>query len=87
MANENILTVNIRLHQHNGTLLAIYAPSDDESIAGKDSFFETLNDVIGIIGNTREIIMMGDFNSRTGRSPDSDINGPYGEEVNYTVTD
>ncbi|XP_044745272.1 uncharacterized protein LOC123307119 [Coccinella septempunctata] len=80
MVDENILTVNIKLLQHNITLLAIYAPSDDESIAYKESFFETLNDVIGRIGDSREIIMMGDFNSRTGRSPDSDIIGPYGEE-------
>jgi endonuclease/exonuclease/phosphatase (EEP) superfamily protein YafD len=48
-------------------ILGIYAISEDESTLVKKDFFGKLNEVIDEIGNSREILMAGDFNSRTGK--------------------
>jgi endonuclease/exonuclease/phosphatase family metal-dependent hydrolase len=40
-----------------------------------------LNEVIVEIGNTREILTAGDFNSRTGRKINKLVVGPFGEDV------
>ena len=48
-------------------ILGIYAISDDENALVKDNFGGKLNDVIIEIGNAREILIAGVFNSRTGK--------------------
>jgi hypothetical protein len=40
-----------------------------------------LNKVIFETGNSREILIAGDFNSRTGRKINNLVGGPFGEEV------
>lgn len=77
--DENILTMNIQLNGHNVTVIAAYAPSDDERVATKQEFFEKMEETVANIGNDREIIMLGDFNSRTGCRTDSKVVGQYGE--------
>lgn len=57
----------------------MYAPSDDEPVASKDEFFEKLNEVVQQIGSAREIILLGDFNSRTDCRVHDLIIGPFGE--------
>lgn len=62
------------------TIIGVYAPSEDEIINTKDQFFTKLNGIIRDIGNTRELFLLGDFNSRTGREVNNKTVGPYGEE-------
>lgn len=39
-----------------------------------------LNEIIADIGNTREMFLLDDFNSRTGREVNNKIVGPYEED-------
>jgi len=48
-------------------ILGIYAKSDDENALVKEDFLGKLNEVIAEIVNSREILIAGDFNSRTGK--------------------
>ncbi|XP_072377991.1 uncharacterized protein [Diabrotica undecimpunctata] len=77
--DENIERVNININQTPVTILGVYAISDDQSIAAKDEFFEKLNDIITNIGKSRELIVLGDLNSRVGQRINSEVIGPYGE--------
>ena len=47
----------------------------------KRRFFGKLNEVIVEIGNSREILIAGDFNSWTGEKINNLVVGPFGEEV------
>ena len=47
----------------------------------KEDFFGKLNEVIVEIRNCREILIVGDFNSRTGKKINNLVVGPFGEEV------
>jgi len=40
-----------------------------------------LNEVIAEIGNSKEILIAGDFNSRTGEKINNHVVGLFGEEV------
>ncbi|XP_044753786.1 craniofacial development protein 2-like [Coccinella septempunctata] len=82
--SENILKVNMTLYQRKITILAVYAISEDENASIKDDFFERLNEVVQNVGLNREIILMGDFNGRTGSRRNDKVVGPWGE---HTVND
>ena len=62
-------------------ILGIYAISDDENAAVKEDFLGKLNEVIVALGNSREILIAGDFNSRTGEKINILVVGPFGEEI------
>ena len=62
-------------------ILGIYAISDDENTVVKEDFFWKLNEVIAEIGNSKELLIAGDFNSRTGKKTDNLVVGLFGEEV------
>lgn len=47
--------------------MGIYAPNYDAAVEGKERFYEILTDEINKISNRKEIIIMGDFNGRTGK--------------------
>jgi hypothetical protein len=49
-------------------ILEIHAISDDENAVVKEDFWGKLNEVIVEIGNSEEILIAGDFNSRTGKN-------------------
>lgn len=78
---ENLIKININLHGYRITILWVYALSEDELSHNKDEFFNKLNWLIEEIGNTRKVIVAGDFNSRTGRQTGSKIIGPFGENI------
>lgn len=59
--------MNLSIQGYRVSLLGIYGVNDDELVHNKDIFFEQLNEEIGKIGTTREIILCGDFNSRIGK--------------------
>lgn len=79
--DENLIKVNISLYGHKTTVIGVYAISEDEPVHTKENFFNKLNDIIEGIGNTREIIIAGDFNSRTGQQTGNKIIGPHGENI------
>jgi hypothetical protein len=62
-------------------ILGIYAVSDDKNVLVKEDFFGRLSEVIVEIGNSRKILIVGDFNSRTGKKINDQVVGPFGEEV------
>ncbi|MBV2145728.1 MAG: hypothetical protein KTM48_03335, partial [Wolbachia endosymbiont of Pissodes strobi] len=78
--DKNIIRVNLHICGRRITVLGIYTISDDEPVAIKDAFFEKLNEVLTDIGDTRDVIMLGDFNSRTGKKINNRVVGPYGED-------
>ncbi|XP_030763567.1 craniofacial development protein 2-like [Sitophilus oryzae] len=65
--NENILTINIILYGYNITIIAAYAPSEEERYSVKQDFFDKLDQLLEDFGRYREVILLGDFNGRTGR--------------------
>ena len=48
-------------------ILEIYAISDDENAVVKEDIFGKLNEVIAEIGNSRELLIVGDFSNRKGK--------------------
>lgn len=61
----------------------IYNPNTDKNHEVKNGFYNILQKITDKIGETREIIMMGDFNRITGSRTRDDIPGEFGEdEVN-----
>jgi hypothetical protein len=62
-------------------ILGIYAVSNDENAVVKEDFLGKLNEVIAEIGNCRELLIAGDFNSRTEEKINNLVVGPFGKEV------
>jgi hypothetical protein len=62
-------------------ILGIYAVSDDENILVKEDLWGKLNEVIAEIGNSREVLIAGDFNSRSGKKINNQVVSPFGEVV------
>ena len=48
-------------------ILEIYVISDNENALVKEDFLGKLNEIIVKIGNSRETLIAGDFNSRMGK--------------------
>ena len=71
--------MNINILKTRFTIIGIYGPNEDEPVANKDFFYETLQRVVTNFGN-RELVIIGDFNARIGRSSNSHIIGRFGEE-------
>ena len=79
--NENMIKLNMNSFGKKLCILGIYAISGDENAVVKEDFWGKLNEVIVEIGNAREILIPGDFNSRTGKKINNLLVGPFGEEV------
>ena len=63
------------------TILGVYGISQDEASIKKEEFYRNLNNIINKIGCSRKIIIiMGDFNGRTGNRIGTEVVGPHGEE-------
>ena len=78
--DKRIITVNINILKNRFTIIGVYGANVDEPVANKGFFCGTLQRVITDFGNNREVVIIGDFNARTGRSNNSHIIGRYGEE-------
>jgi len=65
--NENMIKLHMNLFGKKLCILGIYAINDDENAVVKEDFLGKLNEVIVEIGNSHEILIAGDFNSRTGK--------------------
>lgn len=63
------------------TIFNIYAPNDDEPTVKKDEFYDwTCKIAVDDISNTRDIIMMDDFNVRMWSKGDNEVIERYGEK-------
>ena len=60
--------------------MGVYGPNENEPVANKDFFYETLQGVVTDFGNNGELVIIGDFNARIGRSNNSRIIGRSGGE-------
>lgn len=79
--NERLIKINLILNGYRVTVLGVYALNDDETVKEKDAFFEQLHQEIGKIGTSRELIILGDFNSRVGRKKGNHVVGEFGEST------
>lgn len=61
-------------------MFGIYEPNDDELIHAKNVFYDSLQAALDTVEDTREIILMGDLNGRTGSKTEDKIVGRYGED-------
>ena len=59
------------------TLMQVYAPTDDSSVASKDEYFLRLQEAVGRVAQGDLLIVMGDMNARVG----DEVLGRHGEEV------
>ena len=78
--NENIIKMNINILGKKVTILGVCGISEDEASVKKEVLYRNLNSVINEIGCSREIIVMEEFNGRTGSRNGSEVVGPYGED-------
>jgi len=79
--NENMIKLHMNLFGEKLCILGIHAISSDENAVVKEEFWGKLNKVIVEIGNSQEILIAGDFNSRTEKKINDLVVGPFGEEV------
>jgi len=77
--NERLIKINLTIRGRKITILGVYAVNDDTLANNKDKFFESLHCEINKISGTREIIILGDLNSRTGMKQHNKVVGQYGE--------
>lgn len=79
--NQRIIKLNLCLCGNKITIIGVYAVSEDAPVKEKEEFYEQLSYEISVIGTAREIILLGDFNARTGRKKHDRIIGQFGEEI------
>ncbi|XP_044757727.1 craniofacial development protein 2-like [Coccinella septempunctata] len=79
--SERIIKMNLTIYGHRTTIIEVYGVNDDSLVSTKDKFFEDLKNEIMKVGKSREIIILGDLNSRVGKNRNSQIVGPYGEDT------
>ncbi|XP_030767213.1 craniofacial development protein 2-like [Sitophilus oryzae] len=79
--SERIIKINMTVRENRITIFGVYCIDDDSLVNVKDKFFEDLNNEITKVGKIREIIILGDLNCRVGKSTDSQVVGPYGEDT------
>lgn len=77
--NERFIRADIKIKGYDMSIIAVYAPSNDETIAIKDDHDNTLHEILDNIGNKKEIILLGDFNAHVGAKRNDIIVGPHGD--------
>ncbi|XP_030747147.1 craniofacial development protein 2-like [Sitophilus oryzae] len=77
--SPRLIKMNLSLHGKNITIIGVYAVNDDTLVKDKEEFFEQLSYEISKIGQSREIILTGDLNSRIGKKLHDKIVGQFRE--------
>lgn len=78
---DRILKVEMELKNQPLVIIGVYGPNDDASREKKQEFYNELTRLLDKISNRKEIILLGDLNSRTGWRTDDSVVGPYGENI------
>ncbi|XP_056635532.1 craniofacial development protein 2-like [Diorhabda sublineata] len=79
--NQRIIKINIAICGNKTTVIGTYGVNEDDTVNNKDDYFECLSEEISKVGTSREVIILGDLNARTGKKIDDQIVGRFGEEV------
>ncbi|XP_072397944.1 uncharacterized protein [Diabrotica undecimpunctata] len=79
--NQRLIKMNITIKGSRIAILGVYGINEDALVNSKDTFFEQLNDEIIKVGTSREIILLGDFNSRVGWKLNNKVVGTHGENT------
>ncbi|XP_057663198.1 uncharacterized protein LOC130898146 [Diorhabda carinulata] len=80
--NQRIIKINIAICGNKTTVIGTYGINEDDTVNNKDDYFECLSEEISKVGTSREVIILGDLNARTGKKIDDQmIVGRFGEEV------
>jgi len=61
------------------TIISVYGRNEDETVANKEHFYETLQRIVTDFGNSRELVFWGDFTARRGRNNNNHIIERFGE--------
>jgi len=79
--NERIIKMNLILQDRKITIIGVYAVNDDAPMQKKEEFYENLSSEITKTGNSRKIILLGDFDGRTGKKRKDNVVGQFGEDT------
>ena len=81
--DERILWIRLKVEGVWVSLVQVYAPTDDSSVASKDEFFLRLQKAVGRVARGDLLIVMGDMNARVGDDTGiwGEVLGRHGEEV------
>lgn len=66
-------------NRHNITIIGVYTPSENADKQIKDSFYNTLSDIITNIKSDNEIYVLGDLNGRVAKEEHNHIVEKYDE--------
>ena len=68
---ECLLSLHLNTSKGIGNLVAAYAPTLSASPDTKDKFYSELDELIGLLPETEDLNLLGDFNARVGADHDS----------------
>lgn len=75
------MKMELNIWGHEIILVAVYTPTDDSSVEVKNAYEKNLTDLLNNIDRRKEVILLDDFNARTGRKADHPVIGNYVEQV------
>lgn len=76
---ERHLKIVVRIRNIELVIVAVYAPTNDTMDAVKDTFYDTLDDILQGIKKHQQLILAGDLNARVGSRQNDEVVGQYGE--------
>ena len=68
---ECLLSLHLNTSKGIGNLVAAYAPTLSASPDTKDKFYSELDELIGLLPETEDLNLLGNFNARVGADHDS----------------
>ena len=81
--NERLMKVRMRIDGKWVTLIQAYAPTEDSEEGLKDSFYDSLEEMLARTPKNDQLVVMGDLNARVGRDSEAwgGVIGRHGEET------
>jgi len=65
--SNRVLTVRLAAKLWNPTLIQVYAPTNQASVAEKNRFYTSLQQVLSQVPNQDVVVLSGDFNAKLGK--------------------
>jgi exonuclease III len=73
--NERLMQIQVELMGHDLVIVAVYAPNDHAADNVKEAFEVELTTIFSRINPKKEIIIMGDMNSKSGEDEERKCSG------------